>query len=78
MHCVAAANLRCIAATNLHHGTSAVCKERKTTMLISLIRMFRTYLRRRAMLAEIASLDERTLKDIGLGRGQLPTTWGAE
>jgi len=47
-------------------------------MLISLIRMFRTYLRRRAMLAEIASLDERTLKDIGLGRGQLPTTWGAE
>jgi uncharacterized protein YjiS (DUF1127 family) len=41
-------------------------------MLISLIRMVRDYLRRRAALAEIARLDERTLRDIGLARGQLP------
>jgi uncharacterized protein YjiS (DUF1127 family) len=47
-------------------------------MLISIIRMFRDYLRRRAALAELAALDERTLKDIGLSRGQLPSTWGAE
>jgi uncharacterized protein YjiS (DUF1127 family) len=47
-------------------------------MLISIIRMFRDYLRRRAALAELLTLDERTLKDIGLARGYLPTTWGAE
>ena len=47
-------------------------------MLISIIRMFRDYLRRRAALAEIAMLDERTLKDIGLARNGVPTTWGAE
>ena len=47
-------------------------------MLISLIRMFRDYMRRRAALAEIAYLDDRTLRDIGLVRNQLPVTWGAE
>ena len=47
-------------------------------MLISLIRMFRDYLNRRAALAEIAQLDDRTLRDIGLVRNQLPVTWGAE
>ena len=47
-------------------------------MLISLIRMFRDYMRRRAALAEIAQLDERTLRDIGLARGQVPVTWGCE
>ena len=47
-------------------------------MLISLIRMFRDYMRRRAALAELAMLDERALKDIGLARNGLPTTWGAE
>ena len=47
-------------------------------MLISLIRMFRDYLSRRAALAEIAQLDDRTLRDIGLVRNQLPLTWGAE
>ena len=40
-------------------------------MLISLIRMVRDYLRRHAVLAEIAHLDERTLRDIGLSRRQL-------
>jgi uncharacterized protein YjiS (DUF1127 family) len=40
--------------------------------------MFRDYLRRHATLAELATLDERTLKDIGLARGYLPYTWGAE
>ena len=47
-------------------------------MLISLIRMFRDYMRRRAALAEIAQLDDRTLRDIGLVRNQLPVSWGAE
>jgi uncharacterized protein YjiS (DUF1127 family) len=47
-------------------------------MLISIIRMFRDYLRRRAALAELAQLDERTLRDIGLVRNQLPMSWGAE
>ena len=46
-------------------------------MLITLIRIFRDYMRRRATYAELAMLDERTLKDIGLARGQVPT-WGAE
>jgi uncharacterized protein YjiS (DUF1127 family) len=47
-------------------------------MLISLIRMVRDYLRRRAVLAEIVHLDERTLRDIGLSRAQLPASWGCE
>ena len=47
-------------------------------MLISLIRMVRDYLRRRAVLAEVAHLDERTLRDIGLSRRKLPASWGAE
>ena len=47
-------------------------------MLISLIRMFRDYVRKRAALAELAQLDERTLRDIGLVRNQLPVSWGAE
>ena len=47
-------------------------------MLISLIRMIQDYLNRRAALAELAQLDERTLKDIGLARNGLPRTWGAE
>lgn len=47
-------------------------------MLISLIRMFRDYMRRRAVLAEIAILDDHTLRDLGLVRHQLPMTWGCE
>lgn len=47
-------------------------------MLISIIRMFRDYLRRRTALAELAQLDERTLRDIGLVRNQIPASWGAE
>jgi uncharacterized protein YjiS (DUF1127 family) len=49
--------------------------EWKMTMLISLIRMVRDYLRKRAAYAEIAQLDERTLRDIGLARHQLPSRW---
>jgi uncharacterized protein YjiS (DUF1127 family) len=49
--------------------------ERKNTMLISLIRMVRDYLRRRATYAEIAQLDERTLRDIGLAPHQHPYRW---
>jgi uncharacterized protein YjiS (DUF1127 family) len=59
-------------------GNSAELTDWKTTMLISLIRMVRDYLQRRATLAEIAQLDERTLRDIGLARVQVPATWGAE
>ena len=47
-------------------------------MLISLIRIVRDYLRRRATLAEISRLDERTLRDLGLSRAQLPMSWGSE
>jgi uncharacterized protein YjiS (DUF1127 family) len=43
-------------------------------MLISLVRMVRDYLRRRAMLAEIAELDDRTLRDIGLVRDQVASS----
>ena len=47
-------------------------------MLISFIRMVRDYMQRRAALAELAQLDDRTLRDIGLARAQLPRSWGAE
>jgi uncharacterized protein YjiS (DUF1127 family) len=46
-----------------------------TTMLISLIRMVRDYLRQRATYAEIARLDDRTLRDIGLAPHQRPFRW---
>jgi uncharacterized protein YjiS (DUF1127 family) len=78
MHSAARANLCCIATTNLCFGDSAELTDWKTTMLISLIRLVRDYLRRRAVLAEITQLDERTLRDIGFARGRLPLTWGAE
>jgi uncharacterized protein YjiS (DUF1127 family) len=77
MHSAATPNLCCVATTNLQHGNSAV-PDWKTTMLISIIRMFRDYMRRRAALAELAQLDERTLRDIGLVRNQIPMSWGAE
>jgi uncharacterized protein YjiS (DUF1127 family) len=47
-------------------------------MLTSLIRMVRNYLRTRAALAEIARLDDRTLRDLGLTRAQIPASWGSE
>jgi uncharacterized protein YjiS (DUF1127 family) len=78
MQHAAAANLRCVAATNLHHGNSAVFENRKAKMLFSLIRMVRDYLRRRSALAEIANLDDRTLRDIGLTRARIPASWGCE
>ena len=37
-------------------------------MLISLIRIVRDYMRRRATLQQLAELDDRTLRDIGLAR----------
>jgi uncharacterized protein YjiS (DUF1127 family) len=78
MRCSSAANLCCVAETNLHHGNSADVADWKTTMLISLIRMVRDYFRRRATLAEIANLDDRTLRDIGLTRARIPASWGCE
>lgn len=47
-------------------------------MLISLIRMVRDYLRRRATLAELAHLDDRSLRDIGIVRERIPTSWGCD
>ena len=47
-------------------------------MLFSLIRMVRDYLRRRSTLAEIANLDDRTLRDLGLTRARIPASWGCE
>jgi uncharacterized protein YjiS (DUF1127 family) len=78
MRSAAAANLCCIATTNLRVGNSAEPTDWKTTMLISLIRMVRDYLQRCAALAEIAQLDERTLRDIGLARSRVPVSWGCE
>jgi uncharacterized protein YjiS (DUF1127 family) len=46
-------------------------------MLISIIRVIRDYFQRRAALAAIAELDERTLKDIGLSADMLPSRWNA-
>ena len=40
-------------------------------MLISLIALVRRYARYRSELASISQLDERTLRDIGLSRGEL-------
>ena len=43
-------------------------------MLIpSLIALFRRYTRYRSELASISQLDERTLRDIGISRGELAT-----
>ncbi|RYE39567.1 MAG: DUF1127 domain-containing protein [Hyphomicrobiales bacterium] len=47
-------------------------------ILASFVRLFRDYIRRRTALAEIARLDDRTLRDLGLSRRQLPMGWGAE
>jgi uncharacterized protein YjiS (DUF1127 family) len=70
-------NLCCAAATNLYRGNSAGVTDGKATMLISLIRIFRDYVRRRATLVEIAHLDDRTLRDLGLVRSRLPSSWDA-
>lgn len=47
-------------------------------MLISLIRLVRDYLHRRGTLAELAHMDDRSLRDIGLVRCRMPVTWGCE
>jgi uncharacterized protein YjiS (DUF1127 family) len=79
MRSAATPNLCCVATTNLHpRQFSRSVTDWKTTMLISIIRMFRDYMRRRTALAELAQLDERTLRDIGLVRNQIPASWGAE
>ena len=47
-------------------------------MLLSLIRLVRDYLQRRAALAELSQLDERSLRDIGLSPNTLPSRWKAD
>lgn len=47
-------------------------------ILAFFVRLLRNYIRRRTALAEISRLDDRTLRDLGLSRGQLPISWGAE
>jgi uncharacterized protein YjiS (DUF1127 family) len=42
-------------------------------MLISLIALIRRYARYRSELTSISQLDERTLRDIGISRGELST-----
>jgi uncharacterized protein YjiS (DUF1127 family) len=42
-------------------------------LLASLIALFRRYARYRSQLSSIDELDERTLRDIGLSRGELLT-----
>jgi uncharacterized protein YjiS (DUF1127 family) len=43
-------------------------------MLISLVALIRRYARYRSDLATISQLDERTLRDIGINRGELATS----
>jgi uncharacterized protein YjiS (DUF1127 family) len=43
-------------------------------MLISLIALVRRYARYRSELDSISQLDERTLRDIGISRGELATS----
>ena len=43
-------------------------------MLISLIALVRRYARYRSQLDRISQLDERTLRDIGISRGELATS----
>ena len=43
-------------------------------MLISLIALIRRYARYRSELTSISQLDERTLRDIGISRGELATS----
>lgn len=40
-------------------------------LLASIIDLFRRYVRYRSQLSNIAELDERILRDIGLSRGEL-------
>lgn len=47
-------------------------------MLMSLIRMYRTCLRKRAAFARISRLDDRGLREPGLSRSQLLLGWGCE
>jgi uncharacterized protein YjiS (DUF1127 family) len=42
-------------------------------LLASIIDLFRRYVRYRSQLSSIEELDERTLRDIGLSRGELAT-----
>jgi uncharacterized protein YjiS (DUF1127 family) len=47
---------------------------KETTMLISLIALVRRYARYRSQFDSIRQLDERTLRDIGISRGELATS----
>ena len=42
-------------------------------LLASILDLFRRYVRYRSQLSSIEELDERTLRDIGLSRGELVT-----
>ena len=42
-------------------------------LLASIIDLFRRYARYRSQLSSIEELDERTLRDIGISRGELAT-----
>jgi uncharacterized protein YjiS (DUF1127 family) len=59
------------------HSAHQTRMERRM-ILASFFRLLRDYTRRRTALAAIGKLDDRTLRDLGLSRGQLPTGWGAE
>jgi uncharacterized protein YjiS (DUF1127 family) len=43
-------------------------------LISSLIALIRRYARYRSQLASIGELDERTLRDIGISRGELATS----
>jgi uncharacterized protein YjiS (DUF1127 family) len=63
-------------ATNRHQHRSGACHllQKEQTMLIaSSIAFVRRYARYRSQLASISQLDERSLRDIGIRRGELAT-----
>jgi uncharacterized protein YjiS (DUF1127 family) len=68
---------RAIAARDQQASAPLGCitlPQRKTTMLISLIALVRRYARYRSELDSISQLDERTLRDIGINRGELASS----
>ena len=50
-----------------------ITQKEKTMLIASSIALVRRYARYRSQLANISALDERTLRDIGISRGELVT-----
>ena len=63
-------------ATNRHQhrsGAFHLLQKEQTMLIASSIALVRRYARYRSELTSISQLDERTLRDIGISRGELAT-----